>query len=200
MKWVAKGEVKKKMKPIRKLNDQINKGNMGYKIITRLVGSSGRNLVLRHHNKGFDCDVDIIVTKKNSNLSYEKVRKDYIKRVKNVLSNRGYGGINDRGKSFSFEKKVSNKKEHGFDFIIMIERNNQYYAVRRDGSDGPMRESRGYKENEQVVKSRNLEENLKREFKKEKERLIDVDISSFSIYCNSLNTVTQPFKRCDLNY
>ena len=76
MEYVSKKEVKpwramfhKWMKNIRtKLKEK------GITFTYRLVGSAKRNLVIRHHNKGFDCDYQIFIQRNNNNLSPKDIK------------------------------------------------------------------------------------------------------------------------------
>lgn len=82
MEYVSKKEVKpwrvmfhKWMKNIRqKVKEK------GITFTYRLVGSAKRNLVIRHHNRGFDCDYQIFI-QRNSKALYPKEIKLLFKSV-----------------------------------------------------------------------------------------------------------------------
>ena len=76
MEYVSKKEVKpwramfhKWMKNIRtKVKEK------GITFTYRLVGSAKRNLVIRHHNQGFDCDYQIFIQRNSKALSPKEIK------------------------------------------------------------------------------------------------------------------------------
>ena len=72
--YVSKNEVK----PYRKIFDKMmvdireSVRKKGITFTYQLVGSAKRNLVVSHHNKGFDCDYQIVI-RKNKNNSFNKI-------------------------------------------------------------------------------------------------------------------------------
>ena len=58
----------------REIQKELRKKN-GLTFSFALVGSAKRNLVVRHHNKGFDCDYQLYLQKNKQELSEEEIKK-----------------------------------------------------------------------------------------------------------------------------
>ena len=76
MEYVSKKEVK----PWRSMfhtwmrNIRPKMKEKGITFTTCLVGSAKRNLVIRHHNKGFDCDYQIFIQRNKNDLSPKNIK------------------------------------------------------------------------------------------------------------------------------
>ncbi len=87
---------KKKIKEYKDLFHEIfNKVRIDLKsdlsLTYTLIGSSKRNLVLDHHNRGFDCDYDVNLTKvKNEDLSDKEIDEMIHDAFKCYLEEEGY--------------------------------------------------------------------------------------------------------------
>lgn len=197
MEWVSKNKVKERMKPLREAFKELNQSNRGYKVQERLVGSAKRNLVLRHHNKGFDCDVDILVTSCIENCTVEEIRKDIIYFLTKKLTAIGYKGPNEKVRSFSYKKIKDGEIEHSFDLIIMVwdEDDECYHSFNKSKDNkyslGKMRESGNYYDKQNYIDDNNLKDDLRQLYKDKKEKYINQKSKkSFSIYCDCLNELT----------
>lgn len=61
---------------MQSIHDEIK--DCGVSFTYMLVGSAKRNLVIRHHNKGFDCDYQIRITKNKNNLKAKELKYLFI--------------------------------------------------------------------------------------------------------------------------
>ena len=96
MEYVSKNEIKpyrkqfeeKLLPPIRK---ECKKNGLTFE--HNLVGSAKNNLVVRHHNKGFDCDYQLTLRKNKKNLDPNTIKDYFSKLFKFMiddLKTRGY--------------------------------------------------------------------------------------------------------------
>ena len=61
-------------KVFREIQKELKKEN-GLTFEFRLVGSAKRNLIVRHHNKGFDCDYQLYLQNNKHGLSEKEIKK-----------------------------------------------------------------------------------------------------------------------------
>jgi hypothetical protein len=60
-------------KAFRKVQSEARKSGLTFE--HHLVGSAKRNLVVDHHNKGFDCDYQLYLQKNTQNLSAKQIKE-----------------------------------------------------------------------------------------------------------------------------
>ena len=85
------GEIQKKLKK-----------NNGLTFSYRLVGSANRHLVIRHHNKGFDCDYQLFVQKNKKNLSPKEIKDLLIKEFDARMPAKGFKLCNESFPTIAF--------------------------------------------------------------------------------------------------
>ena len=124
MEYVSKKEVKPW---INKFNNLINKirpllKEEGIKFTVNLVGSSKRNLVVRHHNKGFDCDFQIYIMQNKKYLSPKEIKLKFIEVINNNKESI-FDKCEDKTKSIKLKYKDVNNKKIIFSYDIVILRN-----------------------------------------------------------------------------
>ena len=124
MEYVSKKEVKPW---INKFNNLVTKirpvlKEEGIKFTVNLVGSSKRNLVIRHHNKGFDCDFQIYIMQNKKCLSPKEIK---LKFIEVIDSNKEsiFDKCEDKTKSIKLKYKDVNNKKIIFSYDIVILRN-----------------------------------------------------------------------------
>ena len=86
-----------------------------------LVGSAKRNLVVRHHNKGFDCDYQIFLQKNKNNMSAKEIKLLLIKLFDKYMPD-DYENCEDSTSAITIKKKSSTKKssiEFSYDVAII---------------------------------------------------------------------------------
>ena len=124
MEYVSKKEVKPW---INKFNNLVTKirpvlKEEGIKFTVNLVGSSKRNLVIRHHNKGFDCDFQIYIMKNKKCLSPKEIKLKFIEVINNNKESI-FDKCEDKTKSIKLKYKDVNNKKIIFSYDIVILRN-----------------------------------------------------------------------------
>lgn len=121
MEYVTKKEVKpwrvkfdtliSKIRPILK--------ERGITFNYNLVGSAKRNLVIRNHNKGFDCDYQIYVMKNKKNLSPKDIKLLFINLIDEYKSVE-FDNCEDRTTSIKLKYKNINESKIIFSYDIVI--------------------------------------------------------------------------------
>ena len=125
MEYVSKKEVKpwramfhKWMKNIRtKVKEK------GITFTYRLVGSAKRNLVLRHHNKGFDCDYQIFIQRNSNKLSPKEIKLLFKSVIDEVCVADGFETCENSTSSLTIKivDKAQSKVNVGYDVVILQE-------------------------------------------------------------------------------
>ena len=125
MEYVSKKEVKpwramfhKWMKNIRtKMKEK------GITFTYRLVGSAKRNLVIRHHNKGFDCDYQIFIQRNNNNLSPKDIKLLFKSVMDEVCVADSFETCENSTSSLTIKMvdKAQSKVRVGYDVVILQE-------------------------------------------------------------------------------
>lgn len=96
-----------------------------------LVGSAKRNLVIRHHNKGFDCDYQIRITRNQSSYKAEKIKHIFMNALNRIVGNCGYNDCENSTSSITIKKIGSNSDIlHSYDIVILQQQNNNTKILR----------------------------------------------------------------------
>ena len=118
----------------REIQKELKKKN-GLTFSFALVGSAKRNLVVRHHNKGFDCDYQLYLQKNKQELSAEKIKKLLIKKFDEKMPSE-FDYCEDSTSSITIKKKITqqSKIEFSYDIVIMDLYEDASYILRKNGS------------------------------------------------------------------
>ena len=121
MEYVSKKEVKPWIKKFNNLITKIRPllRKEGIKFTVNLVGSSKRNLVVRHHNKGFDCDFQIYIMQNKKCLSPKEIKLKFIE-VINKNKESIFDKCEDKTKSIKLKYKDVNNQKNIFSYDIVI--------------------------------------------------------------------------------
>ncbi len=120
--YVARAEVKPLREQfhgwMRAIHDEIKENGISFTYM--LVGSAKRNLVIKHHNKGFDCDYQIRITRNSNGLEPEKIKNLFRTALNRVVSQYGYKDGENSRSSITI-KKVGNASniENAYDVVII---------------------------------------------------------------------------------
>ena len=99
-----------------------------------LVGSAKRNMVIRHHNKGFDLDYQLFIQKNRKNLSAKQIKNILIKLFKNYFP-WDYKRYEDSTSAITVKKVLKDKIEIGYDIVILKFTGNICEIIRRQGQE-----------------------------------------------------------------
>lgn len=118
----------------REIQKELKKKN-GLTFSFALVGSAKRNLVVRHHNKGFDCDYQLYLQRNKQELSAEKIKKLLIKKFDEKMPSE-FDYCEDSTSSITIKKKITqqSKIEFSYDIVIMDLYEDASYILRKNGS------------------------------------------------------------------
>ena len=86
-----------------------------------LVGSARRNLVVRHPNKGFDCDYQIIIRKNENELSGESIKSLLISLFNQNMPNT-FKKAEDSTSAITVKQIRGNTIKFSYDIVILRER------------------------------------------------------------------------------
>lgn len=136
--YVSKSEVRPYEKlfedVFKEIQKELKKKN-GLTFSVALVGSTKRNLVVRHHNKGFDCDYQLYLQRNKQALSAEEVKKLLIKKFDEKMPSE-FDYCEDSTSSITIKKKITkqSKIEFSYDIVIMDLYEDASYILRKNGS------------------------------------------------------------------
>ena len=143
MEYVSKKEVKpwramfhRWMKNIRtKVKEK------GITFTYRLVGSAKRNLVIKHHNKGFDCDYQIFIQRNNNSLSPKEIKLLFKSVIDEVCVADGFEPCENSTSSLTIKMvdKAQSKVRVGYD-IVMLQETDEGLKILRCQNKGTKKE------------------------------------------------------------
>ena len=144
MEYVSKKEVKPWRAMFHKWMENI-RTKMKEKGITftyRLVGSAKRNLVIRHHNKGFDCDYQVFIQRNNDNLSPKDIKFLFKSVIDEVCASDGFEPCENSTSSLTIKMldKSQSKVRVGYD-IVMLQETDEGLKILRCQNKGTKKES-----------------------------------------------------------
>ena len=118
----------------REIQKELKKKN-GLTFSFALVGSAKRNLVVRHHNKGFDCDYQLYLQRNKQELSAEEIKKLLIRKFDEKMPNE-FDYCEDSTSSITIKKKITkqSKIEFSYDIVIMDLYEDASYILRKNRS------------------------------------------------------------------
>lgn len=123
-KYVSKAEVKPLRRQFHEWMHLIHDGlkNKGISFTFMLVGSAKRNLVVRHHNKGFDCDYQIKITRNSLGLEAKELKDLFRNMLNKVVKKNGYSDCENSTSSLTIKKKGDKSNiEHSYDIVILTQ-------------------------------------------------------------------------------
>ena len=99
-----------------------------------LVGSAKRNMVIRHHNKGFDLDYQLFLQKNKQDLSEKEIKTLLIKLFRKYFPQE-FNRREDSTSAITIKKVFKDKIEIGYDIVILKSTGNICEIIRRQGQD-----------------------------------------------------------------
>ncbi|MDQ7983045.1 MAG: hypothetical protein REH79_02340 [Spiroplasma sp.] len=166
--YVIKADTKKYKEEFNKLFQKIKNYFIDdFSLSYRLVGSSKRNLVIKHHNKGFDLDYQIIIKKTKSNLTNPKeIKKAFFDFIQNNTKSKYK--IENSKSAITIKKVKNNQITISFDIVIVKENNNSCQILRRtkDNNFGfeELPEYSDFKNNMKIIKENRLGNSLREQY------------------------------------
>ena len=196
--YVSKIETKEYKNEFNQLFKKI-KANfiLDFSLVYRLVGSSKRNLVIRHNNKGFDLDYQIIITKYKESSNLKKptdIKNAFFDFIQSKKSNKYK--LENSTSAITLKKIVGNEIEVGFD-IVIVEEIKSYCKILKRNSDNStysfilLKEYADFKNNIRLIKSNCLWPELRTRYLEDKIENIKRNLNkkSYLILIDSAKTV-----------
>lgn len=130
---------KEEVRPLRRqfhewmqsIHDEIK--DKGVSFTYMLVGSAKRNLVIRHHNKGFDCDYQIKITRNVNSLEAKELKDLFRNSLNKVVKKNGYSDCENSTSSLTIKKKGDKSDiKHSYDVVILTQDKDGVKILRYD--------------------------------------------------------------------
>lgn len=99
-----------------------------------LVGSAKRNMVVRHHNKGFDLDYQLFLQKNKKGLTERQI-KNILKILFDKYFPSDFNNCEDSTSAITIKKVLKDKIEIGYDIVILKSTGNICEIIRRKGQE-----------------------------------------------------------------
>ncbi|MCL8209599.1 hypothetical protein [Spiroplasma attinicola] len=168
-----------------------------FSLVYRLVGSSKRNLVIRHHNKGFDLDYQIMIMKfkDDSNLKNPTdIKNAFFNFIQNKMKSKY--NVENSTSAITLKKIVDNEIEVGFDIVIVKEIKSSCEVLKRNSDNitysfKPVKEYADFKNNVKLIKNNYLWPELRKKYLDDKIKNIENNSNkkSYLILIDSVKTV-----------
>lgn len=123
MEYMTKTEIQKWHKKflgwIKNIRNKVRENGISFDC--NLVGSAKRNLVIRHHNKGFDLDFQIILRKNKNNLSEKCIKELFMNLLNPLLVKEGFEHCKDSTSAITIKMVDCEKSKiiTGYDVVIL---------------------------------------------------------------------------------
>lgn len=165
------------------------------------VGSAKRNLVIRHHNKGFDCDYQIRITKNKNGYKAKKIKHLFMNALNKIVGKDGYSNCENSSSSITIKKKGNNANiVHSYDAVVLQQKDSETKILRyRKPSKGddsydfePLPDMSGFADNLRKINGSDMWEKLRDiYYKKKMKELTDnrTGKKSFQILNEAVNEV-----------
>lgn len=203
MEYVPKKEVKPHKETFTEIIKEIRPKikNEGVTFTCRLVGSAKRNLVVRHHNKGFDCDYQIIIQKNKNEFDEESMKKLFIREFDHSVVKRGFKNCEDSKQAITIKKVdyENSKVLKAYDVVILDQRDDGIYILTYHKKEEeyydylPLPDTFKHSENFKKIKGAEMWNYLRDIYLKKKEDNTE-DKKSFQIFNEAVNETLQKFK------
>lgn len=133
--YVSKNEVKPYRKIFDKMMADIRESvrKKGITFTYQLVGSAKRNLVVRHHNKGFDCDYQIVIHKNKNNCTATEIKRLF-GQLLNKVRRDDFSDVQDSTSAWTMRKTDSENSRliFSYDIVILRQDKNGVHIIRQD--------------------------------------------------------------------
>ena len=133
--YVSKNEVKPYRKIFDKMMADIRESirKRGITFTYQLVGSAKRNLVVRHHNKGFDCDYQIVIHKNKNNCTATEIKMLFGQLLNKVRPD-DFSDVQDSTSAWTMQKTDSENSRliFSYDIVILRQDKNGVHIIRQD--------------------------------------------------------------------
>lgn len=124
---------KKELSPYKnQFNEAIKhiKSKINYSFQYRLVGSAKRNLVLRHHNKGFDLDYQIIFNQSIKGQDYKALKMEFMEEFNSYFTKKGYKYAEDSTSAITIKRIEDSKIHDGYDITLISSESDGLHILR----------------------------------------------------------------------
>jgi hypothetical protein len=198
------------LRPYKELFDkiflqvQIEAKKSGLTFTHHLVGSAKRNMVIRHHNKGFDCDYQLFLQKNRQNLSpkeikellmelFDKYLPDNFDRCENSTSSITVSMVNTKASRVEFSYDIVILQNVGAvpEILRVVKKGNSLHYQWNQLPD-----MKGFVERVKRIQGMKMWNDLRaRYYKKKTEQNGDHKKKSFQLFHEAVNETIQKFHK-----
>lgn len=174
MEYVPKSELKNFKKEFHEAIKYVRK-ELSFKFSFQLVGSSKRNLVLRHHNKGFDLDYQIIYDYKLENSDLKSIKSSFMDCFNHFFGKLGYSNAEDSTSAITIKKVDENAIIQSYDIVLISRYDGVSHIVKYADNEktrlvlNELKHSKIYNEKYKTIKGYNMWNDLRERYKEKKE-------------------------------
>lgn len=166
-----------------------------------LVGSSKRNLVIKHHNKGFDLDYQLELLKNARDLKTKEIKDAFLDAFNKAWRETDFSPAEDSTSSITIKKvnQSESKIEVGYDVVILKRENDEMSILRHKKGENEsygfekLEKSKLVPEGVKYIKENKLWDKLRDEYYKQKTE----DKSgkkSYQLYIETVNIIYENSK------
>ena len=168
-----------------------------YKYYYRLVGSAKRNLVIEHHNKGFDLDYQIIFYESiqpKSSKELIEIKNRFRNIFNDFLVNKGYNYADDSTSAITIKYPDDSKIINSYDVVLLSPENDGFYVFKYQNEEKTImnlvkvKNSLSFQNNYKKIKGSNMWSLLREKYKYKKNNN-EKQKKSFSLLIESVNEI-----------
>ncbi len=196
---------KKEVKPYRKefsekielVREEVREEGITFTYV--LVGSAKRNLVVRHHNKGFDCDYRIEIKKNKEDIKAKEMKEIFMRAFDKAFEDTEFKPCENSTSAITIKKvdKNDSKIIFGYDIVIVKVKDDDF-EILRNLKDGTYKfeklpESKNHMEKVKDIKGKDMWKDVRDIYleKKEKNENAEEPKKSFQLFVETINEVLQ---------
>lgn len=196
MEYVPKKDLKPKKDLFNESIKFVRDNLKDYSFSYRLVGSAKRNLVLNHHNKGFDLDYQIIFYYSIQGQDLKTIKTDFMNTFDDFFVPRGYEHAEDSTSAITIKYLEGEKIDHSYDIVLISPEDAGLHIIKYkdDGKKelylAQIKNSNTFNANYKKIKGNDMWADLRKTYKQKKEKNCQ-EKKSFSLLIESVNEVLQ---------
>jgi len=199
MEYVSKNDLKPYKRDFNDAMKVVKKSVNNESFYYRLIGSAKRNLVLRHHNKGFDLDYQIIFYTSimgRSSEDYKNLKRQFIDAFNKYFTTKGYEYAEDSRSAITIKKLENNVIHHGYDVTLISTEDDGLYILKYETEQKEelsfkiMKNSKVYQSRYNEVKGTVMWNDLREKYKFKKNNNTE-NKKSFSLLVEAIKEVLE---------
>jgi hypothetical protein len=200
--YTTKAETKEWRKLFRDNLTAVTEGmrKTGIAFAWSLVGSSKRNLVIRHHNKGFDLDYQLELLKNGQNLKAKEIKDAFLDEFKKAWKDTDFSPSEDSTSAITMKLKDVSKSKIlvGYDVVIIQKKDGDTEILHHEKGENEsycfqtLPKSKLMPEKIKFIKENKLWRELRDEYYHQK-TTDNTDKKSYQLYVETVNIINDRY-------